>query len=151
MWQSLRAYRADGGTLPRVGLTYFDKQKRMWLLHSAPLGITAVPSLRRVAVEMDGEAPLWLAADTLDPVPAPPAYGDRLPLWISPDERYVVFERDRDALELFDTVRLEIAELLHRPLAELGRAAGERISSLRRLDPSPRTGAVLDLIRTHIA
>jgi hypothetical protein len=151
MWQSLRAYRVDGGTLPRAGLTYLDKQKRVWLLHSAPLGITAVPSLRRVAVEMDGEAPMWLDADTLEAVHAPPAYGTRLPLWISPDERYVVFERDHHTLELFDTVRLEIAELLHRPIAELGPADGERIPILRRIDPSPRTGAVLDLIRAHIA
>ncbi|HEU5107542.1 MAG TPA: hypothetical protein VFT95_03115 [Micromonosporaceae bacterium] len=151
MWQSLRAYRADGDTLSRVGLTYFDKQKRMWLLHSAPLGITVVPSRRRVAVEMDGEAPMWLDADTLESVPAPRAYGTRLPLWISPDERYVVFEQDLHELELFDAVRFEIAELLHRPLAELGRADDERISMLRRMDPSPRTGAVLDMIRAHIA
>jgi hypothetical protein len=61
-----------------------------------------------------------------------------------------VSEAGHDALELLDTVRLEIAELLRRPLAELGPADGERISMLRRIDPSPRTGAVLDLIRALI-
>lgn len=116
-WYHVKSWEVAGESLVVQRSRHLDKWEHRYASHLPPLGTTPLPGSMRVAVERDGNPPLWLDACTVE-ILETPSFGSRCPLWVSPGGEYVVFEA-REETEIHDLRQLELADLLTRPMARV--------------------------------
>jgi hypothetical protein len=91
VWQVMTVRRVVGDPIEHVGGRHRDKWEHRYSDHVPPLDTTPLPIRHVVAVERDGKPPLWLDATTGRDA-EPPPFGDKFPVWVSPNGRYLVFK-----------------------------------------------------------
>lgn len=108
--RSLSTWRVEGGQFIEQGRgVYLSEPDQYYRTYSYPLGVTVFPSRRLVAYPFEATTH-WFAADTLESVTGP-FRGEDCPVWISPDERYVVVPQYQ-SLAIFEVDALVLRRLL---------------------------------------
>lgn len=149
MFQALLSWRVRDGSLVMRAHTSLPKLDTQFGNHTFPLGLTAVPSRRLIAFERAVEPPLWYQADTLLSVAAPATFADRFPVWLSPAERYVIFQ-DPQGLHVHDVGLLDLARLVTTPRSAATRADLATATALAAGDHAAETRSTADLLHAFL-
>jgi hypothetical protein len=145
-FKTIKSWRIVDGSLVKQGHTWLSKEDVQFGDFGVSLGFSPVPGQGRFAFARMSDPPLWYDARTLEMVGAPPAFGARFPVWVSPGDRYAVMG-DRRELEVYDMRLLDIARLVATPLGQLTPAD-------LAIDTEGLTGAVrstVELLRACLA
>jgi hypothetical protein len=130
MSKAIRSWRIEDGSLVVQGHTWLPKDDVQHGEYTLPLGLTALPSRRRLAFARRYEPPLWYDATTLEAAAAPAVFGERFPVWMSTGERCAVFQ-DHRGLQVHDMASLELARLATSAPADITSADLDLLRSLR--------------------
>jgi len=101
MFQAIRSWRIEDGSLAVQGHTWLPKEDVQFSDYTWPLGLTAMPSRSLISFARASGPPLWYNARTLETVAEPPGFGDWFPVWLSPGDRYAIVQ-DHSGLQVYD-------------------------------------------------
>lgn len=143
MFNAIRSWRIEDGALVGQGHGWLPKEDVQHGEYALPLGLTALPSRRRLAFARRHEPPLWYDAATLEAAAAPSVFGERFPVWMSMGERCAVFQ-ERGGLRVHDMGALELARLVATAPADITPAD---LDVVRRM---PHAGPAYELLRAYL-
>jgi hypothetical protein len=134
--RSLKSWRASGGSLSVVA-TAEDGGR-----------VAPLPAMDVVAVDRDGTV-TWRDGETLAPVDGPATLRSRWPSYVSPGEEYVAVGTGA-GVDVYDLRRLQLAELIARPVPSARPGDMAAVAALARHDLGPAAVEVLAVHRARL-